>query len=49
MEFNDILHRKQSYYGKTEASFHFAFDKFILNMINKKNKKIVIKAGFNLL
>ena len=41
MEYEQILKEKQDYYGKTEASYHFAAEKYATLKMIQENKSIL--------
>jgi hypothetical protein len=44
MDYEQILEEKQDYYGKTEASYHFAAEKYATLRMIEENKSILEMA-----
>ena len=48
MEYEHILKEKQDYYGKTEASYHFAAEKYATIKMIEENRSILEMAKCHL-
>jgi hypothetical protein len=48
MEYKQILKEKQDYYGKTEASYHFAAEKYATLKMIEENKSMLEMAKLHM-
>lgn len=48
MKYEEILKEKQVYYGKTEASYHFAAEKYATLKMIQENKSMLLMAKLHL-